>query len=293
MSATLHLLLTLVISTLLVRPLANARWTWRAPHTGIALWQLLTATWTLCALGTPLAIGLSAYDPDIPTALTQWSSPNQPAAGGTFHLLITTLGVLLAAMLLLAGATRWLGVLRTRRRHRHILALVGRSDPAAPGALVLDHPVPVAYCLPGLRSRVVLSSATLRLLNPDQIAAVLAHEHAHARERHDLVLLPFTTLRRLLPRSRLAHLAAQAVALLVEMRADEHACRQHSPTALAGALHQLGGSPPAGALGADTAVTARLLRIHDRPTPLPITMRWLAVLAGLTLVSTPLTFLLI
>ena len=50
-----------------------------------------------------------------------------------------------------------LRTLRVRARHRDLLDLLGTPWPAAPGARVLDHPVPVAYCLPGLRSRLVVS----------------------------------------------------------------------------------------------------------------------------------------
>ena len=52
---------------------------------------------------------------------------------------------------------------------------------------------------------------------------MLAHERAHARERHDLVLLPFTALCRAFPWSGSAQRAYAAVALLIEMLADDHA----------------------------------------------------------------------
>src|SRR5690606_2640155 len=81
-------------------------------------------------------------------------------------------------------------VVRARRRHRAVLALVSRKDSAVPGTLVLDHPGAAAYCVPGVRSsKVVVSAGTLELLDRDELAAVVAHERAHARERHDLVLL--------------------------------------------------------------------------------------------------------
>ena len=81
--------------------------------------------------------------------------------------------------------------LRSRARHRELLDLLATPWPAAPGARVLEHPVPVAYCLPGLRSRLVVSAGVLDCLEVDQVWAVLAHERTHLRERHDLVVLPF------------------------------------------------------------------------------------------------------
>ena len=81
-------------------------------------------------------------------------------------------------------------------------SLLAHGDPKAPGALVIDYPAAAAYCLPGIRSQIVVSVGTLDLLAPAELAAVLAHERAHVRARHDLVLIPFTSLRRAFPRSR-------------------------------------------------------------------------------------------
>lgn len=160
---------------------------------------------------------------------------------------------------------------RAQRRHRDLLTLVARDDPAAPGALVLDHPSAAAYCLPGLHPRVVVSAGTLSLLDRAQLAAVLEHERAHADERHDLVLLPFTALCRALPWAGWLHAAAAMVALLVEMRADDKALDKHAEGPLASALLRFataGSLTPSGALGAaDRDVEARVQRllVHGRP----------------------------
>lgn len=260
MSAGVHLLLTLVVCTLTIRPLSAARWPWRSPRTGIVLWQLLALTWVLCVVG--VAGRIEPWLAAIPTAAV-----------------------------LVAFCAAWWTVLRDRRRHRRVLDLVARADPAAPGVLVLDHPVAVAYCVPGRRARVVLSSGTLHALSQEELAAVLAHERTHARERHDLVMLPFTALRRLLPASRSVRRAAAAVGLLVEMRADDGACRGSRPESLVAALRRFGPTAaPAGTIGiGDTAVRARLLRLAGTD-PLPGVVRVLIVVAGLVLVSTPLCF---
>ncbi len=102
-------------------------------------------------------------------------------------------------------------VLRARQRQRTLLSLLAHGDPKVPGALVVDHPAAAAYCLPGLRSAIVISAGALNLLNADELAAVLAHERAHLRERHDLVLLPFTALLRAFGWAGVARQARQAV----------------------------------------------------------------------------------
>jgi bla regulator protein blaR1 len=292
-NASLHLVLTLVVCTLAVSPLAAARWPWRSPRVGIALWQSLAATWVLCAVGSAVCVGLAPFHVDVPTAVTRLLR-NGFAGLSAAHVVALGIAAVLTGSLLAAFAVAWIGVLRSRRRHRRVLDLVARTDPAAPGAQVLDHPVAVAYCVPGLRSRVVLSSGTLRALTDAELAAVLAHERTHARERHDLVLLPFTALRRLLPRSRLVAEAAAVVGLLVEMRADDAACRGSDPDILRAALRRFGDPPaPAGALGmADTAVRARVHRLAGL-SPLPVVVRILVLATGLLFVSTPLSFLVV
>jgi len=178
---------------------------------------------------------------------------------------------LLVAVLLTAGVHP----MRARHRHRTLPALISHGDPVLPGVRVLDHPSAAAYCVPGLRPRVVISAGALSLLPRDELAAVLSHEHAHAKERHDLVLLPFSALVRALPGVSWVVRAMAAVALLVEMRADDRARRLHTDELLAAALARFATAPsrvtPAGMLAAadhDIVARVRRLRAPLGPTPL-------------------------
>lgn len=63
---------------------------------------------------------------------------------------------------------------------------------------------PLAYCLPGVRSRVVVSEGTLTTLSDNEVAAILTHERAHLRARHDLVLEMFTAVHAAFPGSSAA-----------------------------------------------------------------------------------------
>ncbi len=179
-----------------------------------------------------------------------------------------------------------------RRRQRELLALLAYGDPKVPGALVVDHPVAAAYCLPGIRSQIVVSVGTLDLLAPVELSAVLAHERAHLRARHDLVLIPFTSLRRAFPRSRGIAQSYRTVALLVEMMADDHALRLRGllPRELAIALLRFGtagsGSAPAGALAAaEGELTARVNRLLTPQPPLSRAAHAGVVLAAVLLVT--------
>jgi Zn-dependent protease with chaperone function len=68
------------------------------------------------------------------------------------------------------------------------------------------------------------------------MAAILTHERAHLRARHDLVLEMFIAVHAAFPRFvRSAH-ALNAVQLLIELLADDAAVRAAGPTPLARAL---------------------------------------------------------
>jgi Zn-dependent protease with chaperone function len=168
-----------------------------------------------------------------------------------------------------------------------------------PGALVVDFPAAAAYCLPGLRSAIVISAGTLDLLDSAELAAVLAHERAHLRERHDLVLLPFVALLHGFAWSPVVRKAHRAVALLIEMHADDLARRHRPARELATALLRVGaaggGLAPSGALAMDGVtncdVSARVTRLL-RPAPgLPVSMRVLIALAAAVAIVVPVTLL--
>ncbi len=220
------LTLGLVLAEPASRVLAHAAWPQRSPGIALLLWQGMGLLAGLAFIGAGVILALAA--PPV-VAVVLW----------------TLTGVLAARLLGVLTATG-LRTLASRRRHRQLLDLIATPWPDRPGAAVLDHPMPVAYCLPGLRSRLVISRGVLDVLTPSQLDAVLAHERAHLAERHDLVVLPFVAwgatvplpLRSWLPgvlRSQLA------VAELIEMRADDVAVRQCGAQHLAAALRAVAG----------------------------------------------------
>jgi Zn-dependent protease with chaperone function len=60
---------------------------------------------------------------------------------------------------------------------------------------VLEHPAPLAWCLPGQAAPVIVSTAALDRLDPEGLRAVLAHERAHQASRHHALLLVAKALR--------------------------------------------------------------------------------------------------
>src|SRR6266487_1518721 len=244
------------------RLLAGARWPRRSPALAIALWQALGLGWGLATVGALAGFGAAGLD----GSLAGGAAPGGAAHGGAgptggplagvaataadqatrlvvgpdpmtsrpwdvlsgLRAASLTAGLILLAILCWVLAAAIAAVLRARHRQRALLGLLAHGDPKVPGALVVDHPAAAAYCVPGLRSAIVISAGALDLLDAAELAAVLAHERAHLRARHDLVLLPFTALLRAFRWSAVARRAESAVALLVEMLADDHALR-HRP----------------------------------------------------------------
>lgn len=286
------LLLGVVLAEPASRALAAAEWPARDPVGALMVWQAIGLAGGLSLLGAGTVYGLAPLG-DSPVAAAQafvsaLAAGRFPAGLDAVHVLALLATLALAARLLSVLAVITVRTVRLRRRHRDLVDVLGTPWPAAPGARVLDHPVPVAYCLPGWRSRLVLSAGVLDVLDPAERQAVLAHEGAHLRERHDLVVLPFVAWGATAPFVRGMRSAQLAVAALVEMRADDAAVSTARPGALSSALTAVGGGVPAAALSSfNTALESRQARIVAPPPPLPLGLRVLVRVAALALVAVP------
>lgn len=278
--------------------LSRARWTWRTPRLGIALWQSLGLCWGVATIGALLGVAMAPYRKGVLGGIPGLYA-DQAARLDAVHMAALLSAVSLAAVLLVMLMYAVVRVVRARHRHRVLLALVSRRDSAVPGTLVLDHPGAAAYCVPGVRSsKVVVSAGTLELLDRAELAAVLAHERAHARGRHDLVLLPFASLRQVFPQFRLVGRCLDAVELLIEMAADDRARSGRPARELATALLRFAAARPAaapsGTLGVassdDIPVMARVNRLLE-PKPLPRRARLAAAAAVPLLAGLPLILL--
>jgi Zn-dependent protease with chaperone function len=205
--------------------LARARWPLRHPVPAMLCWQAIA-----------IAGGLSMI--------------------AALWFLSVGAAVLLALHLLLNLGLTAVGTWRQRRRHRQLVDLLSSPIPDRPNTRLIENEAPVAYCLPGApRSVTVLSAGLLRLLSDEELAAVVAHERAHVAQHHHVVLMAFRAWRTALPWFPIASRAEQAVALLVELLADDDA-RQVVPDAvLASAVQRVAGTDP------DLNVGPRLARL--------------------------------
>ncbi|MER7670803.1 M56 family metallopeptidase [Kitasatospora sp. NPDC096128] len=235
------------------------------PALGAALWLALMASFTVAlVLAAHHALEPAAHEPAGLIGLFPHLEPTGPLLPHTHDWwLLAAVGAVLTGLLATVGARAG----RARRRHRAVLDVVAVRDRRW-GALVLEHAHPTVYCLPGRRSRIVLSRGALRLLDERQLAAAVAHEHGHIRGRHHLFRLPADTFALLLGPLPLARLGRSEVALLLEMAADDAALAEVSRGELASALCALAtsgaasGATPGGSLGvASTGVLARVRRL--------------------------------
>ncbi|MCT2591613.1 M56 family metallopeptidase [Streptomyces sp. N2-109] len=286
------LLLGYGLSLALAAPaLARAGWPERAPRLGIWAWQALTASMLLSVVLAGLVVTVSTAPVsgglgDLLQACGLMIRAHYEAPGGPA---VAAAGSVLA--LAVAGRTGWcltgslLGARRERRAHARVLALVGTADPVL-GVTVVEDARPAVYCLPGLGHRIVLTSAALAALEPKALTAVIAHERAHIRGRHHLVLAYAGALERAFPFPAIFRAAAVQTRRLVEMAADDEATAcADGPLPLAGALLELAGPADRGggsaaSLAAGGDVAPRIRRLLGPRRPLRRAVTWIGAMAA-------------
>lgn len=264
-----------VLAVLLSGPVPRLLLRWQAlrtvPRAAMTLWQAVALAAVLSALGA----GLSLATDTGPRVGARWY------VVATVALLVT---LVVLGRLLLSGHRVGTRLRAARREHRELVDLLTAEQS---GVRVLETEVPMAYCVPGLaRSRVVVSAGAFGRLATDELAAVLAHERAHLRARHDLVVEAFTVLHEAFPRFVSSGEALREVRLLAEVLADRAARRCHGVLPLARALVTLADGPaPEVALSvAGSELTTRIGLLRDeRPHRLLASVVYAAAAAILAL----------
>lgn len=243
----------------------------------MVLWQAVAVAAVLSAFSAGIAIATRILMPGPdgrPTASVVGAAGRLGWPLWTAYIAAFALTVLVGVRLVVAVLRVVIANRRRRAHHRMVVDLVGVGHDAALAQpctrtrdlRVLEVAEPLAYCLPGVRSRVVVSEGTLNQLNNDEVAAILTHERAHLRARHDLVLEAFTAVHAAFPRLVRSSNALGAVQLLVELLADDAAVRAAGRTPLARALVACAsGRAPSGALAAGGPSTVvRVRRLSGR-----------------------------
>lgn len=283
--------------------LARAHWPTRAPRAALLLWQAVGLGGGLGILTAGVTLAAGSLDkrwlPGILAVPSNWSRLGP--AGWLGVALTGSVGAWLAA----ATGTSCLRVLAARRSHRRLLDAIAEAPWMGAAAShaglqvrLVDYPTAIAYCLPGIRPQVVLSRGALDTLPPGELAAVLAHEQAHARGHHDLVIQPFIAWARTFPFLPTATQSVAAVRLLIEMLADDAAMHDGPPEDLQRALRRIALAHEVD-IDADPAdvpphhLNARIDRLTTTRRPLPPTVTALIYAAAAALVLGPPVILLL
>lgn len=276
MTAPLVLLgYAILVATAGSRCLQRAEWPQRSPRLGILLWQALAASVVVSVVLAGAALALPALP--VTTSVAEFLEAcamalrEHYATPGGAALSFVGAFVVIAVV---GRVTYFLAVVlskgrRERAVQRRSLALVAGRDLGS-GALVVEYATPAVYCLPGRGREVVFTSAALAALDAGQVDAVLAHEWAHLRGRHDLVLAAAGALQAAFPFISFFAVARAELARLVEMHADDTAVGDRDRLLLATALVTLAeGTAPPGTLGAGGAsAVARVRRLAQPALPL-------------------------
>lgn len=249
--------------------LAGAPWATSAPRLALVAWQALALSilMSITAAGAALSISFQHLRGDLAGLLDLCAQNLKHGYASPGGALAGTLGVTTVAVLI--TRTAWCAFRISRqesseRRARVVmLDLVGRAD-IIPGVLVLPHDAPYAFCIGGRQRRVVVTSSLLDSLDRLELDAVLAHESAHLRQRHHVVLTICRTMFAVLAPFFPAFRAAMPhVRLLAELSADDCARKRVGARPLYSALLRLACLPvPAGGLAASASdVETRLVRL--------------------------------
>jgi Zn-dependent protease with chaperone function len=223
----------------------------RIPRTAILLLTGSLLLWLLAAASLSLMTAWVVTGPSLlPTPLAdvcqQCLDAASPFASNTVDTAIPVLLLLVVPALALltlvsVGVSRWMRRSRATRSAAQAVSDRARSTYVDGHRVMLLHdPRPIAFSLPRRSGGIVVSDGLYAALEPDELAAVLAHEQAHLRQHHHVILTFLDTLVWPLRRVPLIATIADSIPHYLEIAADNDA-RSHCGTpALARALLKIG-----------------------------------------------------
>lgn len=206
------------------------------------------------------ALGLLTLVAVLTTTIDAAVFHSLPAPGGVIATLV--------AAALVATVLRGVGLAASRARTvRAGRAVLGRGQPAdvdGREVIVIRDERLFACCAGWLKPRIVVTSAAVARLPPDQLRAVLAHEAAHAERRDPLRLLLAAIAAETLSFLPGARRLERRYRELLEVAADCTAAREVGRGPLAGALVSFTDQERNGARGPSAARVDGLLGARQR-----------------------------
>ncbi|MGW3493027.1 M56 family metallopeptidase [Streptomyces sp. NPDC001020] len=277
------LLLGALTAFLAPRLLARADWPDREPVVALWVWQCtVAAVLVCCALSMTLSAAAAwtavrghVFAP-APHSVVDAYAPSTGSPWAATTAVALACGGAWSAVMLVREVAR----ARARRRQSRAELLV--RAPLLPGEkpgderlVVLEGERSDAWWLPGVTSRLVITTAALRRLKGKQLDAVLAHEQGHARARHDWLLHASAALAHGFPQVPVFAAFRDEIHRLVELSADDMASRRFGRLTTALALVEL--NEDRGVFGPGPAphahVPQRVHRLLAPPERLPAVHR--------------------
>lgn len=231
MSISLALIITsLALAVVAPWLLGSGRWQVFRPRLALTLW--------FGSFAGGIAMMVAALMLTIVHAVTI----SEGASGAAVSTIGAWLSVLVLAGVL--GAVSGLSEPLVDSYHRSLRRLTpvatSREDRDRFTLVRFSSDLPLAVAVPGRSPEILVSSAMERELAPDQLRAVLAHEYAHLRGHHGVLVrlaeLNAAFLPAVVPAGRKLR---RATRMLVELIADDVAARQAGSESLARALQRL------------------------------------------------------
>lgn len=209
MDALWPVLLSVLLMASASAAVTVTKWPYRAPCAALALW-LAGCVGALTALGCGTYALFAHFD--VQLAHEMWRLPVDVLA-------VTGAWAFVARVVVAYVKVHRQGA-RRRDRHLSLLGLFGHRA-AHLSAIILPSRQPLAYSVPGPEGgHAVISDTVLSEFTHEEIASVLAHEHAHLRQRHHLFIQLSEALCASLPKRPFTVRFSERFHGLIEMRAD-------------------------------------------------------------------------
>lgn len=278
------------------RLLGDASWPTRSPGLGMWAWQALSLSVAsaIVLAGAVLAVAATPLHHQIAGLLRSCSdalAAHYAAPGGMWTAVVAlSLSALVVSRFLVLVGRSVRGAAAQRKVQRDGLALLGVPHPD--GFTLVEHHLPLVYCVPGRRNgTIVVTTAALDALSPDQLGPVLAHERKHLRFRHHVAMTISAALSRTFRGVSIFGIAHDHICSLAEMHADDAVHGGRERRNLGRALLSLSPAAPQGSAvlaSAGRRTTSRVLRLADGPVEPRRGRGMVAGLVGLATLAVPL-----
>lgn len=253
-----------------------------APRVGIGLWIALPTSWIVAVLAVGFAataqlsggLGLAGLLHACLRAAQAIFGVQHP---GDLPAALALCGSLTILLRLGTVTTRQVRHNRSQRKEhqRGVRNSTATAHRRGEQLSIVNSPTPAAYCVPGHRSTIVLTTGALRELPQQQLDAVIAHEQAHLRGKHHLFVAWGAILATAFPFIPLLRRAPRELGRLVEWLADDHASSHHGRRSVARALATMSAGlsssasprPESALMATGSDVLDRVRRLVEPPAP--------------------------